>query len=302
MSKFKFKRENLVMIYSMTGYAAKSILVDSFSMQLEIKSVNNRFLDITLKSNDELKPIEQDIRQLISGKIQRGKVDLKCFIKDGIDGQKKLVLNQLMLNEYINIFQQLEQSMPNMHNISPVEMIGLPGVMGQSHVTLEEIKPQIFSELELLLIDYKSTLADEGSKLNLIIKTKLSQMQQIVDEAEPLIQEAVNNYQEKIKLRLLTVIDDMALTDTRFQQEIALFCQKIDVTEEMDRLTVHISEFNKLLNAGGVLGKRLDFICQEMNREANTFGSKSVSIKTTQKAVDLKVLIEQIREQVQNIM
>ncbi|RTK93969.1 MAG: YicC family protein [Neisseriaceae bacterium] len=290
------------MIYSMTGYASKVVLINNQNFQLELKSVNHRFLDLTIKTHEELKPLEQKIRQLLGEHIQRGKLDFKCFIKDNNDESKKFTLNQHVVTQYLEMLKQIQAITLNDSNISAKELLTLPGVIAQEQSTLENIDNQLLEDIAELVKEYKLTLSAEGVKLQEIIIERLTQMSSIVAEAAPLIQEAIKGYQDKLKTKLLTALSDAELAEARIQQEIAVFCQKIDVTEEMDRLTAHIKEFNKLLKNGGAIGKRLDFICQEMNREANTFGSKSVSIKTTQKAVDLKVLIEQIREQVQNIM
>ncbi len=290
------------MLYSMTGYASKMIIIDNVNFNLELKSVNHRFLDITIKSNEELKPLEQEIRQIISNKIQRSKLDFKCFIKENSSTSKSIALNNEVATQYLQAISQLQSMLHDLSPVSPTALLTLPGVIQQQQITVEDMKNNIFTNVEELVNEYQQTLKSEGEKLKSVLSDKLSQMHEIVKSAQPLINEAIEDYQTKLKDKLMLVLNDQALADTRIQQEIAVFCQKIDVTEELDRLAAHLVEFNKLISKGGIIGKRLDFICQEMNREANTFGSKSVSIKTTQKAVDLKVLIEQIREQVQNIM
>lgn len=289
------------MIYSMTGFAAKTIQINSLLLQMELKSVNHRFVDITIKSNEEFRPLENTIRTTLNDEITRGKIDFKCFIKDTPD-QKQLILNEQLLNQYLGLAQKINTLSNNPAAISAIELLALPGIFQQQNIDLDAVQNDLIAALKELLTEYKATQAAEGTKLFNLISDRLHAISQIIQEAIPLLDNAISEYKERLKQRLLEAIGESNVSDTRLQQEFAFFCQKVDVHEEMDRLSAHVAEFTKLLNKGGAIGKRLDFICQEMHREANTFGSKSISIQTTQKSVDLKVLIEQIREQVQNIM
>lgn len=290
------------MIYSMTGYAAKPIQINSSLIQLEIKSVNHRFLDITIKSADEFKPLENLMRNLISQHISRGKIDIKCFFKDNKELKQELHLNQELLTQYLALITQINDLNDSPAPISATQIIAMPGIIKQQNLNLEEIQEPILQGFSDLLQEFKLTQSSEGDKLVDILTTRLTQIQEIILNIHPLLAQITHDYREKLKLRLSEVLGESEINDGRLQQEFAFFCQKMDVNEEIDRLGAHVSEFKQLLTKGGAVGKRLDFICQEMHREANTFGSKSVSIETTQKAVDLKVLIEQIREQIQNIM
>jgi len=290
------------MIYSMTGYAAKPIQINSSLIQLEIKSVNHRFLDITIKSADEFKPLENLMRNLISQNISRGKIDIKCFFKDNKELNQELHLNHELLTQYLALIGKINQLNDTPAPVSAAQIIAMPGIIKQQNLNLEDIQEPILRGFTELLQEFKLTQAAEGSKLLEILNTRLTQIQTIIEHIHPLLAQITLDYREKLKLRLSEVLGESEINDNRLQQEFAFFCQKMDVNEEIDRLGAHVSEFKQLLTKGGAVGKRLDFICQEMHREANTFGSKSVSIETTQKAVDLKVLIEQIREQIQNIM
>lgn len=292
------------MIYSMTGYANKNVQLNNTTLQFEIRSVNHKFSDITIKTNDNLKSLETTIRTIISQEINRGKIDFKCFIKESQGEIQSLELNHETLEKYILILQEINKLSGNQSPISPVELLKLPGVINNNNNELEDdsIQSDIIDNIKNLLLSFKETQASEGSKIQTMIEERLIKISEIIKDAISLLETSINDYKEKLKNRLIEAIGESAISDTRLQQEFAFFCQKSDIHEEIDRLTAHIHEMQKLLNKGGYIGKRLDFICQEMNREANTFGSKSISISATQKAVDLKVLIEQIREQVQNIM
>lgn len=290
------------MIYSMTGYASSNLQINSISLQLELKSVNHRFIDISIKTNDEFKALENVIRTTLSEQIVRGKIDFKCFIKDSPQQSKKLILKYDLLEQYIQMIEQINQQTQNPAPISATDILALPGIFQQPDIDIDAIQPELISAINLLIDSYKATQASEGNKLRQVIQTRLDDIQTIIDSTLPQIKLVTAEYKEKLKQRLTEALDESNISDTRLQQEFAFFCQKIDIQEELDRLGAHVKEFNKLIAKGGAIGKRLDFICQEMNREANTFGSKSIAIEITQKAVDLKVLIEQIREQVQNIM
>lgn len=290
------------MIYSMTGYAAKPIQINSSLIQLELKSVNHRFLDITIKSAEEFKPLETTLRNLISQEITRGKIDIKCFFKDNKSLDQELHLNQAMLTQYLSLIKQVNQLNDNPAPISATQIIAMPGIIKQQDLSLDDIQEDILTGFRELITAFKVTQANEGEKIFEMLSSRLSQITEIIEQVKPILIKVTADYREKLKLRLSEVLGETEISDTRLQQEFAFFCQKMDVNEEIDRLGAHVTEFTMLLIKGGAIGKRLDFICQEMHREANTFGSKSVSIETTQKAVDLKVLIEQIREQIQNIM
>lgn len=286
----------------MTGYASRNLLINSTLLQLEIKSVNHRFADITIKTNEDFRPLENTIRNLISKTINRGKIDFKCFSKENIEEKKELQLNETIFNQYIQLLNKINAITSNPAPISATDLLALPGIFKSQDLELEEMQPIIIENIEQLLKDYQETQATEGTKLEEVIRTRLNSIGEIVTSAQPIISASIEEYKQKLQQRLIEAIGESNISDTRLQQEFTFFCQKADVYEEIDRLQAHVQEFRKLLDNGGTIGKRLDFICQEMHREANTFGSKSISITATQKSVDLKVLIEQIREQVQNIM
>lgn len=290
------------MIYSMTGYAANQIQINSATIQLEIKSVNHRFLDITIKSAEEFKSLENQLRTLMAQYINRGKIDIKLFLKDNQSQNNTLELNHELLQKYLNLMTQIEKYGISQAPLTIPQILSIPGILSQTQFTTDEIQEPLLTEFSVLLSKFVQTQSIEGEKLQQLLSSRLTQIAEIVTQIKPLLSKITAEYQTKLKQRLAEFMRESEINDARLQQELAFFCQKMDVSEELDRLQAHVNEFNALLNKGGQIGKRLDFICQEMHREANTFGSKSVAIETTQKAVDLKVLIEQIREQVQNIM
>lgn len=290
------------MIYSMTGYANKTLQINKIVIQLEIKSVNHRFLDISIKSAEEFKPLEINLRNIISKYISRGKIDIRLFFKDSQEINQTLTLNQNLLTEYLKLVSQIKQTAAENISCSVNQIITFPGMLIQDEYSITELEASLIEIFNNMLHEFTLCQQVEGDKLRQILQTKLDEMQGIIHQLYPLLKEVTSTYQTKLKQRLLEFLTENEINDVRFQQEFAFFCQKMDVSEEIDRLNAHVNEFSQLLTKGGHIGKRLDFICQEMHREANTFGSKSVSIESTRRSIELKVLIEQIREQVQNIM
>ena len=252
------------MIYSMTGYASSNLQINSISLQLELKSVNHRFIDISIKTNDEFKALENVIRTTLSEQIVRGKIDFKCFIKDSPQQSKKLILKHDLLEQYIQMIEQINQQTQNPAPISATDILALPGIFQQPDIDIDAIQPELISAINLLIDSYKATQASEGNKLRQVIQTRLDDIQTIIDSTLPQIKLVTVEYKEKLKQRLTEALDESNISDTRLQQEFAFFCQKIDIQEELDRLGAHVKEFNKLIAKGGAIGKRLDFICQEI--------------------------------------
>ncbi len=290
------------MIYSMTGYATQTLMLDQTTIQLEIKAVNNRFLDLSIKSSDEFRAMETKIRHLIAEKINRGKLELRISTKDSTPTAAKLELNIELLQQYLNISNLILQDHPLIEPLSLSTILSLPGMLISPALALDSLAEKILPKLDSLIEDLQQAQASEGSKLEEFMRHKLASITKLIASAAPLVSQASADYYAKLSARIGKVLADAEISDTRLQQEFALFCQKIDITEELERLSAHVQEFISLLKQGGFIGKRLDFLCQEMHREANTFGAKSVAITSTHQALELKVQIEQIREQIQNIM
>ena len=283
----------------MTGYANRNLQIGDILLQIDIRSVNHRFLDITLKSPEELKCFEQDLRAVISDKISRGKLDLRISIQENQTGN--LILNQNLLTRYSELSRQIKQQLPEVNFGTTVEILTLPGLLVKNSINVETLKPTLLKEASFLIIDLLSSQMCEGEKLQNILQSKTSQINSIIQQARNYLPGVSDNFRNKLRQKLLDALGDSTLNEQRLQQEFAYFCQKIDVDEELSRLEAHVQQFEHLLNSGGMVGKKLDFLTQEMHREANTFGAKSISIDTTNFSLELKVLIEQIKEQIQNI-
>ena len=287
------------MIYSMTGYANRNFQLDDTLLQVDIRSVNHRFLDFTLKSPEEFKPIEQEIKEIVSNKISRGKVDFRICIQE--TSTSNIVINQELLSRYAELSEKIKIKIPNIPESTTAEIICLPGMLVKNMFTIEKVKPIFLKEIETLVSDLLESQMVEGEKLQALLIQKVNQIQNIVNQAIEKMPAVISGYKEKLRLKLQDALSDITVNDQRFQQEFTYYCQKFDVDEELSRLNSHIQQFLHLLENGGMIGKKIDFIIQEMHREANTFGAKSISTATSNYAVELKVLIEQIREQIQNI-
>lgn len=297
-----YNERHPLMILSMTGYASRTLQLNSHLIQLEIRSVNHRFLDLTIKLSEEIKHLESALRAIITGQINRGKVDVKLYIKENKANAPSININHELLQQYLKLGEEIQQLTSKNINISMHDILHFPGIINQDSNYNESFEQQILAEFNLLLIEFIGSQQAEGEKIMQMLLERTSQIDNTILTLRPLVGKATEEYKDKLQKRLAEFLAENEINDTRLQQEFAFFCQKIDVTEEIDRLQAHSSEFTQLVKKGGKIGKRLDFICQEMNREANTFGAKSISIDTSRNSVNLKVLIEQIREQVQNIM
>lgn len=288
------------MIYSMTGYANTVCHIGNLSLQIDIRSVNQRFLDLSIKCPEEFRFLEQDIREKITAVISRGKIDVRIHHCE--HDASKTELNIAVLQQYVHLAKQIQEFVPLAKLDNICQIITLPGILNCKALDTESIKKHFPDKVKELVAELHASQLIEGKKLAEILLDKIRQIEIIVEHAQSIIPGIRQNYQERLKQKLLDTLADVVNNEQRFLQEFTYFCQKIDVDEELTRLGSHIKMFSDLLTQGGAVGKKLDFITQEMHREANTFGAKSAALETTTHAIELKLLIEQIKEQVQNIM
>ena len=285
------------MLRSMTSFARAESKTREIHLIWEIKSVNHRFLETFFRIPDAFRPIEIKIKDLTRQRLKRGKVDGYLKI-DSTRQTSKLRLNKEVLDNLLVSIQEIKTKIETAH-INPLDILRWPGLIDdqmEQDNTINNLAIKIFEEA---LDDLCELRSREGGKLEQIIRSKLEQIQIIVSD----IKKETRNILELQKEKLLDRIKELKVKvdDARIEQEIVMLLQKADVTEELDRLAIHVSEGMKIINNEGAHGRRLDFLSQELNRESNTLGAKAITSIQTQKAIDLKVLIEQIREQVQNI-
>ena len=287
------------MVLSMTGYASQEYNTANGVLLVELRSVNHRYLELQLKLDDNLRAFEATVHELIQAKLGRGKVDCRLSLMRNIAADSTPQLNHTILQQIAESAKTAAQYFPHTQPVNMLEILQMPGVLTTAALDSDAIEADLKNTLNTVLDDLIAAKAREGEKLKAIILARLQEIEHLVAKVKPMMPNLIKQYQEKLtaKLNEATNSND----DERVRQEIVLFAQRIDVDEELVRLTSHIEEVKRILNATAAAGKRLDFLMQEMNREANTLGSKSVAIETSQISMELKVLIEQMREQIQNI-
>jgi len=284
---------------SMTGYAVETIDLATAQVILELRAVNSRFLDLGFRMGDDFRALEPQLRERISAEVQRGKLECRINLVPQQDASLPNHLNTPLMDQLKLLGQTIHAHFPQARPLTVAEIMRWPGMLGESALDMPSIHAAILERLGAALEQFNATRAREGEKLKTILLDRIAAMRAHVDLLRPRTGEIVAAYRDKLNKRLEELLP--TLDQDRLHQEVALFAQKIDVDEEMDRLVTHLDEVQRILEGGGSVGKRLDFLMQELNREANTLGSKSASLDYTQTSVELKVLIEQMREQIQNI-
>jgi uncharacterized protein (TIGR00255 family) len=280
----------------MTGYAQTSAGSPRGTLSLELRSVNSRFLDVQFRIADELRALEPVLRELITARVTRGKVDCRVALAEGEGVAPRL--NEEALRRLRALADAARQAFPEAAPPSLGELLRWPGVL-TAESDAEALRSAAAALCRRALDELVAARSREGAKLAAGILERVREMRAQVEKVTPLVPDAIAAYQAKITERLREAVG--SADDERIRTEIALFATKVDVAEELDRLRVHLGEVERVLRAGGGVGKRLDFLAQELNREANTLGSKAASAAMSDCALELKLLTEQIREQVQNL-
>jgi uncharacterized protein (TIGR00255 family) len=287
------------MIASMTGFAAAARESAQGSLAVELKTVNHRYLEFQTRIPEELRSLEPAMREAVGARLTRGKVDCRVTFTPLETARRTLVPDPEALTALQDAAHQVLTRFPDARPLSVSEVLHWPGVLADASLSPDKLKEDVLALLAKALADLNQTRSREGAKLEALLRERLERMSNIVKEAEPLIPGAVRAFADKLAAKVTEA--GASPSDERIHQEIVLYAARIDVDEELSRLIAHVAEFTRVLDKGGAVGKRLDFLCQELNREANTLGSKSVANEITRISVELKVLIEQMREQVQNI-
>jgi len=287
------------MILSMTGYAVQSSDAGRARLNLELKTVNSRFLDLGFRMAEELRQAEPQLREAIVARLTRGKVECRLYWQANPGAAADLAMNGEVLQRLAQAQTQLREQFPDAPALSMGEMLRWPGVLGESGPDFDSLLAMVGKLVQSALDELIATRAREGAKLADMIRERVGKMRDLVAQAEPILPAAVAEYQEKLTTRLREAV--ATLDEDRVRTEVSLFAQRADVMEEFSRLRTHLDEVERVLKAGGPAGKRLDFLMQELNREANTLASKSVSNALSSIAIEMKLIIEQMREQVQNL-
>jgi uncharacterized protein (TIGR00255 family) len=292
--------ENTTMIQSMTGYAVGDRSVATAAIHLELKSVNSRFLDIAFRAGEELRFLEMPLREQLAARIGRGKVECRINLAPPPEGaRRELVPDTALVGQLGRLEQAVRQLLPGAAPMSVAEVLRWPGVLGDDSIDPAQIQSECLALVAGVLDEFIASRCREGAKLAATLLERVAKMRELVARVGPMVPQALADYEQRLTTRLREAV--AALDEERIRQEIGVVAARIDVAEELARLATHLDEVQRVLDKGGAVGKRLDFLMQELNREANTLASKSVSTEVTAIALDLKLLIEQMREQVQNL-
>ena len=287
------------MIYSMTGYATVAHELPEGVLNIELRAVNHRFLDIQVRMPEELRFVEPSLRELFSGKVSRGKLECRLGYSPAAAGATRLELNEALTRQLGALNRQVQALLPDSEGLRVVDVLRWPGVLAANALPLDAMRDLCTVLAQSALDEFNGFRAREGERLKTFLLDRVARMEALVGTVAPRMPQVLASYQEKLATRLKEAIG--SADDDRIRQELALFMTRSDVDEEISRLNAHLTEVRRVLDRGGTVGKRLDFLMQELNREANTLGSKAADNEVSQTAVELKVLIEQMREQVQNV-
>jgi len=285
------------MIRSMTGYATATRELATASLSAELKSVNGRFLDMQFRLPEELRAAEPALRELIQTRVSRGKVECRVSVTPPAGAVPQIIVNEGLLAALAEASRKVRVAIPDAQPLAVGEVLHWPGVLADDRSPL--LRESCVALVNEVLEEFAATRSREGEKLGKMLIEHVERMKALLASIQPKLPEAITAYEDKLAARLREALVDA--NEERIRQEIALFGVKADVAEELMRLRAHLDEVSRVVEAGGVAGKRLDFLMQELNREANTLGSKSVSKELSDASLELKLLIEQMREQIQNI-
>ena len=290
------------MIKSMTGFGRGKLEVDGREYILEIKSVNHKYSDISIKMPKNFSFVEDEIRKEINKNISRGKIDVNILYLNNGNKQEKVIINKALAKNYINEIRQLINEADVNSSINIMEIIKLPDVLNiQSEESEEQITKEIKQVLNIAIEEFLIMREKEGKTIYQDLVNRIDDVNINVEQILRLSTGLIEEYIVKLKKRIEEILKNEIIDENRLAQEVVIYADKCSIEEEITRLKSHIQQFKELLDIKEPVGKRLDFLIQEMNREANTIASKSASIDITNIVVELKTQIENIREQIQNI-
>ena len=287
------------MINSMTGFGRTEVQTPDGQLQLEVRSVNHRYLDTQFKLPEGFRPIEQELRGIVADRLKRGKIDVSLSIKRLIDQPVEIHVNTEHARQAIEQLETVAALMTKPAQIDPAAVVRMPGVIEEQETTPDKMYPAARDALTSAIDQLAENRAREGEKIHAMLESRCAEVLTIAASVEKRLPTVLTEIRNRLDKKIEAL--NAQVDNDRLEQELVIIAQKIDVSEELDRLNAHVEEVRSTLAAGEPVGRRLDFLMQELNREANTLGSKSADTETTQAAVDLKVIIEQMREQVQNV-
>ncbi|HLU07140.1 MAG TPA: YicC/YloC family endoribonuclease [Woeseiaceae bacterium] len=287
------------MLHSMTGFARNTAESATGVLTCELRTVNHRYFDVQFRLPEELRPKEADLRQLIGSVVRRGKADCTLHYRRASGKQAELRLNQALVEQIGRRADELKSVFPALGNLNAIDVLRWPGVIEEPEIDTEPLYEEAVAVIAAALEELTAMRRSEGQRIAEMIDSRCREILNIAASVRERMPEVLASARARQKERLDKL--DIDADPARLEAELALVAQKLDVDEELDRLESHVSEIRSAIGSEEAVGRRLDFLMQELNREANTLGSKSADTATTRAAVELKVLIEQMREQIQNV-
>ncbi|MBI2785408.1 MAG: YicC family protein [Legionella longbeachae] len=287
------------MLQSMTAFARVQQQIEVGQFCWEIKSVNHRYLDVSFRLPESFRFIEPHLRAMLRDKISRGKLECQLKYQDTSTNNQSMLINMGIVNALVGLGEKLSASHHLANDLGIAEVLSWPGVVQTSTLDVDVLVEHVLSLFKEAIEQLSHMRATEGRALKTHVTGRLNELALEVERARSLVLMQSGRVKDKLLTRLKGL--QLEVQDARIEQEIALILTRLDVSEELDRLQIHLDEVGRTLNDDKIAGRRLDFLMQELNREANTLSSKSDSVELTQTAVEMKVLIEQMREQIQNI-
>ncbi len=287
------------MLNSMTGFAREAAELPFGTLTCELRAVNHRYLDVQFRLPEELRPKEVELRRQIAAAVKRGKVECSLHLRRAFHASDELKLDQQLVRQISARIAELSDLLPETRALDPIDVLRWPGVVQEPEIDTEPLFTSTSELLAATLSALGEMRSNEGGRIADMLETRCVEIIDIAASVKKRMPEVMDSVRSKQRERIdnLNIDADPA----RLETELALIAQKLDIDEELDRLVSHVSEIRAILGKGEAVGRRLDFLMQELNREANTLGSKSSDTETTKAAVDLKVVIEQMREQIQNV-
>lgn len=291
------------MIKSMTGYGAASGSSGKLELSIELKSVNNRYLDCNIRIPRVYTVLEDTMKSLVQQHISRGKVDIFVTIDSSMADDVVIRINEPLAKAYVDAFAQLSENYDIKNDVTALTLARFADVLSveKKEIDTDTLREDISKVLSEALDAFDSMRISEGTKLNADILARLSEIERLTAVAEERSPQTVSEYRARLEQKMRDVLENTSIDESRILTEAAIFADKVSVTEEIVRLRSHISQFREILECDEPVGRKLDFLVQELNREANTMGSKGNDVTMSRIVVDIKSEIEKIREQIQNI-
>lgn len=287
------------MARSMTAFARQEQVNEWGTLTLELRSVNHRYLDVSLRMPEDFRNLESKIREKITATLGRGKIDVGLRFTRSESSSGEILLDKDLIQQLSDASREIDHILYNADAVSSLDILRWPGVIKTPELNSDELTAALFNLLDATLNELLEGREREGEKLSALIQQRCQSISDVIVNVKKRLPEIMQIWREKLVSRMQDA--SIEVDENRVEQELVILAQKTDVDEELDRLVTHVAEVERVLKGKKPIGRRLDFLMQELNREANTLGSKSIDTETTKASVDLKVFIEQMREQIQNI-